>query len=152
MDINQLVQLSPEEIIGGLESYQQDIVNALLKATDNNYIESADRWLSASPTNTVKFGGDSNHSSLYREKVIEEIEKFICGNDTKYEEERKKLSANSEKTQQYVIGVISTAIGGELGVAGAFIAPVIVLIIISISKMCINAWCEMRKEMKTKGS
>ncbi len=150
MTIEDFTQLDPTELIGSLDNYQQEIVRALLKATDNNYLESADKWLSASPSNTAKFGGDSSHSTIYREKVVEEIAKFLCGNDTTYEEERKKLNEQSDKSQKYIIGVLSTAIGLQLGVAGVFIAPVIVLIIISMGKICINAWCEMRKEIKTK--
>ena len=89
MTIEDFTQLEPTELIGSLDNYQQEIVRTLLKATDNNYLESADKWLSASPSNTAKFGGDSSHSTIYREKVVEEIEKFLCGNDNTYEEERK---------------------------------------------------------------
>lgn len=150
MTIEDFTQLEPRELIGSLDNYQQEIVLALLKATNNNYLEAADKWLSASPSNTAKFGGDSSHSTIYREKVVEEIEKFLCGNEPSYEEEREKLKEQSDKSQKYIIGVLSTAIGSQLGVAGVFIAPVIVLIIISMGKICINAWCEMRKEIKKK--
>jgi hypothetical protein len=44
---------------------------------------------------------------------------------------------------------MSAAIGKTLGAAGAFIAPVIVLLILSIGKMAVNAWCEMRKETRS---
>ena len=150
MTIEDFTQLEPRELIGSLDNYQQEIVLALLKATNNNYLEAADKWLSASPSNTAKFGGDSSHSTIYREKVVEEIEKFLCGKEPSYEEEREKLKAQSDKSQKYIIGVLSTAIGSQLGVAGVFIAPVIVLIIISMGKICINAWCEMRREIKKK--
>lgn len=150
MTIEDFTQLEPRELIGSLDNYQQEIVLALLKATNNNYLEAADKWLSASPSNTAKFGGDSSHSTIYREKVVEEIEKFLCGNEPSYVEEREKLKEQSDKSQKYIIGVLSTAIGSQLGVAGVFIAPVIVLIIISMGKICINAWCEMRKEIKKK--
>ena len=102
----------------------------------------------ASPSNTAKFGGDSSHSAIYRDKIVLEVERFLCGNDPVYEKERRELQLNSDKTQQYIIGVLSTAIGSQLGVVGTFISPVIVLIIISMGKMCINAWCEMRKEIR----
>lgn len=150
MTIEDFTQLEPRELIGSLDNYQQEIVLALLKATNNNYLEAADKWLSASPSNTAKFGGDSSHSTIYREKVVEEIEKFLCGNEPSYVEEREKLKEQSDKSQKYIIGVLSTAIGSQLGVAGVFIAPVIVLIIIGMGKICINAWCEMRKEIKKK--
>ena len=116
MTIEDFTQLEPRELIGSLDNYQQEIVLALLKATNNNYLEAADKWLSASPSNTAKFGGDSSHSTIYREKVVEEIEKFLCGNEPSYEEEREKLKEQSDKSQKYIIGVLSTAIGSQLGV------------------------------------
>jgi hypothetical protein len=45
---------------------------------------------------------------------------------------------------------MSAAIGTNLGIAGPFIAPVIVLLILSIGKLAINAWCAMRKEVRSK--
>lgn len=43
---------------------------------------------------------------------------------------------------------MSAAIGGSIGVAGVYIAPVIVLILLNIGKIVKNAWCEMMKEKK----
>ena len=70
MTIEDFTQLEPTELIGSLDNYQQEIVRTLLKATDNNYLESADKWLSAINSNTAKFGGDSSHYTIYREKVV----------------------------------------------------------------------------------
>ena len=152
MSLDEFTQLTPDDLISSLDNFQQEIVRTLLKVTNGNYLEVADKWLSASPSNTAKFGGEINRSVLYREKVVDEIEKFLCGNDSTYEEERRKLNIQSDKSQKYIVGVMSTAIGGQLGVAGTFIAPIIVLLVISMGKMCINAWCEMRREIKTKTS
>ena len=71
----------------------------------------------------------------------------MCGAE-QYEEDRKKIAESSDKSQQYIIGVMSAAIGKTIGAAGTFIAPVIVLLILSLGKMALNAWCEMRKETK----
>lgn len=38
MTIEDFTQLEPRELIGSLDNYQQEIVLALLKATNNNYL------------------------------------------------------------------------------------------------------------------
>lgn len=146
MSINDYFQSPPEFLISSLEPYQQELINELLKAAEGDFERAADLWLNASPAQTAAFGGEKEHLKVYREKITDEIEKFICGTDESYSAEREKLQNNSDATQQYIVGVLSTAIGAHLGVAGAFIAPVIVLVIISFSKIALNAWCEMRKE------
>lgn len=145
-ELDNLLNEEPITIIGTLDGYQQDIINSFLENNSNNYFDAADKWLNATTSNTAKFGG-LNKTKIYREKVLEELEKFLCGNE-KYEEERNKISESTDKSREYVIGVLSTAIGSSLGTAGTFIAPVIVLMILNIGKMALNAWCEMRKELK----
>ena len=145
-ELNNLLQAEPVEIISSLDNYQQDIIKTFLKNNSNDYLDSADKWLNASTSNTAKFGGE-NKSKIYRDKVLEELEKFLCGNE-QYDEERKKISEHTDKSREYIVGVLSTSIGSSLGVAGAFIAPVVVLLLLSIGKMALNAWCEMRKELK----
>jgi hypothetical protein len=86
-------------------------------------------------------------AKIYREKLLDEFEKFFCG-DESYEDERKKISESIEKTKQYIIGVLSSAIGTKMGVTRTFIAPVIALLIMSMGKMRVNAWCAMRVEIK----
>ena len=145
--INNLIISEPGELLSTLDTYQRDIINQFLEKTSNNYLESADRWLNASPSNTALFGGEHDRSKIYRDKILEEIEKFLCG-DSSYEEDRNKIAASSDNSQKYIIGLMSAAIGKSLGVAGTFIAPVIVLMIMSFGKIALNAWCAMRREVK----
>jgi len=146
MTIDDFFCSSPEVLLSGLEDYQQALVNELLAATGGNYEKAADLWLGATPAQTVGFGGDHSHNKIYRDKIVDEIEKFVCGSDDTYQRDRVKILENASATQQYVVAVLSTAIGGNLGIAGAFLAPLIVLLIISFGKISINAWCEMRKK------
>jgi hypothetical protein len=147
-ELNKIVQEDPEILINCLDNYQIEIIKSFLSSNSNNYLDSADRWLNASTTNTAKFGGDTNKSQIYREKVLNEVENFLCGDD-RYDSDRRKIFDATDKSQKYIIGVMSAAIGKTLGVAGTFIAPVIVLLIISIGKIAVNAWCEMRKTLRT---
>lgn len=146
-ELNALLNSEQEELIASLDGFQADIINIFLADTGNDYLASVDKWLNASTSNTAKFGGETDKAKIYRDKLLDEIEKFICG-DVAYEEDRKKISESADKTKQYTIGVISTAIGSTMGVAGTFLAPIIALLIMSMGKMVVNAWCEMRKEIR----
>lgn len=146
-ELNDLMTSNKTELIGSLDGYQGEIINSFLDMSSGNYLVSVDKWLNANTANTVPFGGDSSKVKIYRDKLLDELEKFLCG-DKSYEEDRKKIKASADKSKQYIIGVMSTAIGKTLGTAGTFIAPVIVLFLLSFGSMALNAWCEMRKEIK----
>lgn len=147
-ELSTIIQSNQESLLASIDNFQADIIKTFLVSTSNNYLVSADKWLNASTSNTAKFGGEPDKAKIYREKLLEELEKFVCG-DQQYDDDRKKIAESTDKSQKYIIGVMSAAIGKALGVAGAFIAPVIVLLILSFGKMAINAWCAMRKEGKS---
>ncbi len=75
------------------------------------------------------------------------MEKFICG-DEKYTEERKKLIGLGGDAIKVILGGIAVAIGAAIGTAGAFIMPVVALVLISVGKIGKNGWCEARKEIR----
>ncbi|WP_417367065.1 hypothetical protein [Flavobacterium beibuense] len=137
------------ELLDLIPNYQKEILTELLEESNQDYIKVAEIWLSSNSSQTAKFGSLQNNSKLYIEKLWDEIEKFLCGSES-YSEERKKISSNSEQGKKYIISIMSAAIGSNLGVAGTFIAPVIILVLSSIGKMAVNAWCELRKELKNK--
>lgn len=150
MVLDDLLMLDSEELISSLENYQQELVRILITASNGDYNKAADNWLSASPSNTAQFGGEHKKPSVFREKVFEEVEKFICGCDEgRYDSSREELNKQGNTTKEAIISVMSAAIGGVIGVAGAFIAPIIVLILLSIGKIVKNAWCETRKVLKS---
>lgn len=146
-EFDQLINANQDEILASLDGFQVEILASFLIQTKNDYVESADKWLNATTANTAQFGGETGKAKIYREKLLDEIEKFFCGDEI-YEEDRKKISDSTEKTKQYFIGVLSSAIGTTMGVAGTFLAPVIALLIMSMGKMGVNAWCAMRAEIK----
>jgi hypothetical protein len=147
-ELDLLINSEPDELISALDAFQAEIVNTFLENTSSDYLKSVDMWLNAAPSNTAKFGGDVNASKIYREKLLDELEKFLCGNK-QYDAARKEIGQNSVKTKEYLIGALSTAIGAHIGIAATFIAPAIVLFLINIAKMPLNAWCAMRTELKT---
>lgn len=150
MTLDELLQVSDKDLIASLSGYQQELVMCLIEQAGGDYNAAADNWLSASPSNTYKFGGEKRHSSIFREKVFEELEKFICGcDDGRYSKERKELEEHADYSKEVIISVISAAIGNSIGVASVYIAPVIVLLLLSIGKVVKNAWCETMKAKRT---
>lgn len=151
MVFDDFIQLDRETLISCLEGYQQELVRALIDNNGGNYEKAADSWLSARPSNTVPFGGELNRSSLFREKIVEELEKFICGcDDGKYDNVREELNKQGDITKEAIISALSAVIGSTIGVSAAFIAPVIVMVVLGFGQISKNAWCEMRKELKNK--
>lgn len=149
MILEEYLQLDNNSILNSLDTYQEELVKELLNASNNNYLEAADRWLNANMSQTVSFGGDKKHSTIFREKIFEEVEKFICGcDDGRYDNERAQLSEETGKGKEFIISLMSAAIGAHLGVAGAFVAPVIVLIFLSLGKIVKNAWCETQIKLR----
>jgi len=146
-ELNLLINSEQDELLDSLDNFQAEILRIFLGDTNNDYLASADKWLNATTANTAQFGGETGKAKIYRDKLLDEIEKFICG-DAAYEDDRTKINESADKTKQYLIGMISAAIGNTMGVAGTFIAPVIALLIMSMGKMAVNAWCAMRKEIK----
>jgi len=121
-----------------LKPYQKSIVSQLV--SEYGQEKTIEKWLTASgPTVTVKFGGDGNMKPfLDRYKI--EINKFICGHPD-YNNERTQFDEKSENYKTLIVSSISSLIGSTLGVAGAALAPVIVLSLSIAGKMGVKAYC-----------
>lgn len=144
-NIEILFNAERDELFDAIQPFQQEILNEFLTNTSNNYQEAINLWINASPSNTSYFGGAFQKKNLYSEMLMKELEKFFC-DEEHYTDEKNKIKESTDRSTKYLIGVLSAAIGKTLGVAGTFIAPIIVLLLMSFGKMAVNAWCEMRKE------
>ncbi len=146
-DFESLFQ-EPTAWVDSLPKYQKDIVSQLL-SSGKTPEEAAEAWLSATPQDTYPFGAERGRK-LYLEMVVNELEAFICG-APKYNNDRSKfnkLLKESGTVHAYCVGGISVAIAPVVGTSGAVLAPVIALVLMSMGKITINAWCNMRKELK----
>ena len=140
-----LFESEPENWLDALPAYQKKRVRELIQ--DSGSVEdAAKKWLSASPEHTFPFGAEQGRS-IFLEKVRDEVEKFLCGHDD-YEEERKKLLSSADLIQTTVVSSVSAAIASVIGVAAAYVMPVIVLVFMMMGKISLNAWCEMRKDAR----
>lgn len=144
--IEELFCVEPESWIGALPSYQKNMVDKLY-SKNGSYEETAKAWLSASLAITVPFGTEKS-KSVFLEKVLDEIEAFFSG-DEKYQSDRIAILQEKSVVQTYVVGALSVALSPELGASSVFLAPVIAIVLVTITKMGINAWLAMRKERRT---
>lgn len=136
-----------EKILDSLDDYQKEVITQLIKINNYDYDIVAEKWLQTISPNISKFGGNQSQISLYKEKVYDEIEKFLCDKDS-YEEEKNKLKESKDNSVKFIIAFISSAIGNYLGAASAYVAPIVVLFVLNAGNISINAWCELRKEKK----
>lgn len=128
-----------------LPLYQQKVINELYQQS-GDYEQVAQAWLSASMPNNVPFGTGKHHSIFY-EKILDEIEAFFSG-DERYKDDRLAILKESGAAQNYIVGIISVALASPLGTSSAFLAPIIAIIFVTITKIGINAWLSARKEKR----
>ena len=130
--LEHLFQVDNEEWLTTLPRYQQIRIKQLVDST-NSYEEAAKQWLNAMPENTFPFGAEQARN-LFIEKVRDEMEKFLSG-DEKYADEHKQLLSSSEVLQKTLVSSVSAAIAPVIGTAAAYIMPVVVLVFMTMSKM-----------------
>lgn len=136
-----------EDIYSWLEvvpKYQREMLNELLEHYTPG--EAASIWLDSSIENNSPFSSNGPKKK-YSKYVIDEIHKMLCG-DQKYTHEREEITSiiNNNGSKTAIISCISATIGAQLGLSATFLAPAIVLIIATIGKLTLNAWCEMHSD------
>lgn len=144
-NIEQLFTENPTPWLDALPAYQKNRVEQLLNA-GSGLEDVAEQWLSANVDQTVPFGADIG-KNIFIDKVWEEIEKFLCGAEA-YEPDRVRLAKESNIIHTYFVGVVSAAIAPNLGTSAVFLAPVVALLLASVGKISINAWCQKRVEQR----
>ncbi|MCZ2258264.1 hypothetical protein [Sporosarcina sp. G11-34] len=111
--------------------------------------DAAIAWLTATTENTSPFSAKKEDTSSYFDSIKNELYKLLCGNP-EYDEERIELSGiiKSKDNKTLIVSSISGIIGSKVGLSATFIAPVTVLLFMTISKVSINARCEWQKGSK----
>lgn len=144
-NIDDLFAAESRQWIEGLPKYQRSRLDSLLQSGCSQE-QVAETWLSANVENTFPFGADRGNK-LFLDKVWAEIEKFLCDSGP-YAKEREQIQRETNITHTYFVGVVSAAIAPTLGTSSVFIAPVIAILLATLGKISIRAWCEMRAEQR----
>ena len=141
-DIREIFNVDPNSWIVSLNTYQKNIIDQLYAQT-NNYEEVATNWLTSTIPTNVPFGTQKS-PSIFFEKVLDEVEAFFNG-DEKYNDSRLAILKESCVVQRYIVGVISVALAPVVGTSAPFLAPVIAIALLIISKVGLNAWLATRR-------
>jgi antitoxin YefM len=130
--LEHLFKVDSKEWLETLPGYQQTRIKQLVDSS-NSYEEAAKQWLNAMPENTFPFGAEQARN-IFLEKVRDEIEKFLRG-DEKYADEQKQLFSSSDVLQKTLVSSVSAAIAPVIGTAAAYIMPVVVLVFMTMTKI-----------------
>jgi len=144
-DFEGLFQEKSSTWLEALPKFQKEIIDQLF-SQGKSPEEVASAWLTATSGDTYPFGVEKGQS-LFLEKILKELEAFLCG-DPKYMDDRSKLSKLPKEAHAYFVGIISTAIAPVVGSSGAVLAPAIAILLFGMGKITLNAWCSMRKEIR----
>lgn len=147
--IDTLLDDDPIKWVQGLPDYQRDTIEKLLE-NGSSFDDVAQAWISASAENTYRFAAVSpvGNKGTFLENLKIEIRAFLCG-DKKYKKERDGLFGEKGVARTYVVSAMAVAIAPHLSVASAVISPLIALVLASIGKVALNAWCATQNEAQS---
>jgi VIT1/CCC1 family predicted Fe2+/Mn2+ transporter len=142
----EIENLSLEEWLSCIKPYQKAIINQLVDKYGEE--KAAKIWLiSQGPLQTAKFGGNqmtSEKSIKYWDRLKNEIGKFICGHPD-YEDERKKFLSGGKLITIGSVTGIANFLGSLLGITPAIILPSLLLLLHTVTKMGIKAYCSTKE-------
>lgn len=144
--IETLLDDDPIKWIQDLPEYQRDAIEKLL-ANGSSFDDVAQAWISASAENTYRFAAAAQvgNKEAFLENLRREIRAFLCC-DKKYKKERDGLFGEKGVARTYVVSTMAVAIAPHLSVASAVISPLIALVLASIGKVALNAWCATQND------
>ncbi len=139
--IDTLLNGEPELWIEELPEFQRSAIHEL-QAKGSSFEQIAQTWITASAENTYRFSANApvGNKGAFLENLKSEVRAFLCG-DKKYKTERDGLFGEKGLARAYVVSAMAVAIAPHLSVASAVIAPLIALVLASIGKITLNAWC-----------
>ncbi len=139
--IDTLLQDDPDKWVVDLPEFQRVVIQEL-RAAGSSYEDIAQAWITASAENTYRFSTSApvGDKGAFLDNLRLEVRGFLCG-DKKYKKERDGLFGEKGLARTYVVSSMAVAIAPHLSVASAVIAPLIALILASVGKIALNAWC-----------
>lgn len=130
---------SIEDIYNSLPTYQANIIRELVE--NNGEEKAAEIWLnSLGPKQTSHFGGALHTNANYFTRCKTEIDKLLCGHPD-YKEEYAKFISNERSITIATATAIGAWLSPIIGISVVLLVPAVELIIHSILKVGLNAYC-----------
>lgn len=145
-NIDALLGEEPAKWVQELPEYQRGSMEKLL-SDGASFDEVAQAWISASAANTYRFSASApvGDKGAFLENLKREVRAFLCG-DKKYKKERDGLFGEKGLARTYVVSAMAVAIAPHLSVASAVISPLVALVLASLGKVALNAWCASQND------
>lgn len=134
------IDLNEEELLSQLPRSVRTAVNAL----DGQ----AAPWdvigghLASAPTAGIALKGGGSWSGTLWVAVKNEIRAFICTESSEYADLRSQWSSLQKRGSGMAVAALSGAIGGQLGVAGGVIAPLVIWALVVALRIGKAALCQ----------
>lgn len=137
-DVSEWLEVLPE--------YQRQSIATLL--IDYDPVQVATIWLANSgPRDTAPFGGVRTAANNFYDKILQELQKALCGSSD-YEAEREEISAATKGGGKLLlVSTLSTAIAPHVGAAAAVIAPAVTLTLAIVVKAGNATACDALAEL-----
>ena len=147
--IDTLLQDDPDKWVADLPEFQRAAIQQL-RAGGATYDDIAQAWITASAENTYRFSASTpvGDKHAFLDNLRSEVRGFLCG-DKKYQKDRDGLFGEKGLVRTYVVSTMAVAIAPHLSVASAVIAPLIALVLASVGKIALNAWCASQPGAKS---
>ena len=140
--VDDLFADEPAQWVTQLPAYQSESIAELVDA-GTTYDNIALLWLTTTAQNTFGLSAsqqDKSKSTLLA-NVKAEVRAYLCGNP-KYKKERDRLFGEKGVARNYVVSAMAVCIAPHIDMAGPVLAPIIALVLASIGKIIVNAWCD----------
>ena len=137
--------LSLDEWYSCLKPYQKTIIVQLVSKYGEE--KAAEEWLmSRGPMQTATFGGvqiGSEKPTNYWKRFKTEFDKLICGHPD-YEKEQEKFLATGKTIGLGGVTALANWIAPIIGMSPALLVPAIILLLHTMAKMGVKAYCSTK--------
>lgn len=142
--MNEIIQnFSPKDYLAVLPSTSRDYIISLVEAGAES-MELALK-LSVEPGEGLATKGGELWPKDIFPRLVQELHTLICTDDKKYDSIRGKIKGEATTSANVIVFVISNAVAIHAGMATALCVPLVALILASIAKTGVAAWCQASK-------